>query len=196
MSQEVPQNPMSNSRTAPQSPSEASNRGLVVVFTGSGKGKTSAAMGVILRSLGHERKVYLAYFMKGKHPYGEQKILAQFPSVKIAAFGQSGFVDPRNVTEEEKNEAERAFQAARQATLSGDYDLVVLDEINVATSWNLLSIEKVLTLIREKPARVDLVLTGRGAEHRLVEAADMVTDMVEIKHPYSKGVLARRGIDY
>lgn len=168
----------------------------MVVFTGSGKGKTTAALGVVLRALGHGKKVFIAYFMKGKYPYGEQKIIAQFPQVKIAAFGHAGFVNPREVTEEDKAEAERAFQAARQATLGGDYDLVVLDEVNVAISWKLLSVEKVLSLIREKPDRVDLILTGRGADSRLIEAADMVTEMVEVKHPYSKGVLARRGIDY
>jgi len=171
-------------------------KGLVEVFTGNGKGKTSAAMGIVLRSVGQGLRAYIAFFMKGNYPYGEQDCLARLPNVTIARFGHEYFVDPNNPKEEEKEEARKALSAARQAMLSGDYDLVVLDEVNVAASWKLVEVEEVIRLVREKPENVELILTGRYADARLIEMADLVTEMVEVRHPYHKGVLGRRGIDY
>ncbi len=169
--------------------------GLVQVFTGDGKGKTSAALGTVVRASGHGLRVYIAFFMKGKFPYGEQKILAQFPNVTFATFGHQHFVNPNNVTEEEKTEARRALEASRQAMLSGNYDIVVLDEVNVAAGWKLIDLNEVIKLIKEKPEKVELILTGRYADPKLLELADLVTNMVKVKHPYDKGVLSRKGID-
>ncbi|MBA7583939.1 Corrinoid adenosyltransferase [subsurface metagenome] len=170
-------------------------KGLVQVFTGDGKGKTSAAIGAVVRALGHGLKVYIAFFMKGAHPSGEFHILSQIPSVTMASFG-SGFVDPKNIKAEEIEGAEKALAAAREAMLSGKYDLVVLDEVNIAVAFGLISVDEVLKLIGDKPQKVELILTGRRADTKLVQAADLVTECLKIKHPYDMGVAARGGIEF
>ena len=170
--------------------------GIVEVFTGNGRGKTSAALGVVLRALGQGLRVHIVRFMKGGYAYGENNILAQLPNVTVASFGRLGFVTPGNVEEEDREQARQGLGAAREAMLSGKYDLVVLDEVNVASAWNLIPVDDVVDLVRERPQGVELILTGRHADARLIELAELVTDMVEIKHPYRRGVAARRGIDY
>lgn len=172
------------------------DKGLVEIFTGNGKGKTSAALGVVLRAVGHGLKAHIVYFMKGNYPYGERNTLALLPNVSCQSFGHEYFIDPQNVKEEEREQARQALAAARAAVLSGDFDLVVLDEVNVAVAWKLLEVEEVLKLIDERPQKVELILTGRHADERLIQKADLVTEMVEVKHPYHKGVKARKGIDY
>ena len=171
-------------------------RGLVQIFTGDGKGKTSAALGVAIRALGHGLRVHITSFMKGDYPYGEQQILALLPNISLARFGHQDFVDPANVKPEEKEQAGQALEDARRAVLSGDYDLVVLDEVNIAAAWNLVDVSDVVELVRQKPDNVELILTGRYADERLIEIADLVTEMREIKHPYKKGIPGRAGIDY
>ncbi|MBI4186079.1 MAG: cob(I)yrinic acid a,c-diamide adenosyltransferase [Chloroflexi bacterium] len=177
-------------------PSKRLTRGLVQVFTGEGKGKTSAALGAVLRALGHGLRVYMVFFMKGDYPYGEFKALAQLPNVDVARFGLTSFCDPGNVRPEEIEQAKKALAAAREAILSGDYDMVVLDEVNVAAAWKLVEVDEVLKLVQDKPQGVELILTGRYADARLVQTADLVTEMVKIKHPYDAGVKSRRGIEY
>ena len=178
-------------------PQESSlGKGLVEIFTGDGRGKTSAALGVVLRATGHGLRSCVIHFMKGSYPYGEQKALARLPDVTVAVFGRETFVDPRNVEEVDKQEARKALDAAREAMLSGKYDIVVLDEVNVASVWGLIGVDEVLRLVEEKPENVELILTGRYADRRLVKTADLVTEMVAIKHPYEDGVEARRGLDY
>jgi len=171
-------------------------KGLVQVFTGDGKGKTSAAIGAVVRALGHGLKVYIAFFMKGDYPYGERNILSQLPNVTVDSFGSRDFVDPASVKPEDKEQAKKALAAARQAMLSGGYDLVVLDEVNVAVAFGLISVEDVLKLIGDKPQKVELILTGRRADTKLVQAADLVTECLKIKHPYDLGVAARGGIEF
>jgi cob(I)alamin adenosyltransferase len=171
-------------------------KGLVEIFTGSGKGKTSAALGVMLRALGHGLRVHIIFFMKGSYPYGERNMLPQLPNVSFQSFGHEHFVDPQNVKVEEREQASEALQAARAAIDSGKFDLVVLDEVNVAVAWKLIEVEDLLKLIDEKPQNVELILTGRHADQRLIERADLVTEMVEVKHPYQKGIKARKGIEY
>ena len=170
--------------------------GLVQVFSGNGKGKTSAAMGTVLRAVGQGLRVFIIFFMKGKYPYGEQKALSHLPNVTMARFGLLSFVDPKNVKEEEKKEARKALAAAREAMLSGEYDLVVLDEVNIAAAWGLVGVTEVVQLIHDKPEAVELILTGRYADPELNKLADLVTEMLDIKHPYEKGVLARPGFEY
>jgi cob(I)alamin adenosyltransferase len=179
-----------------KSPAPSGRKGLVEVFTGNGRGKTSAALGVVLRALGHDFRVCIIHFMKGNYPYGEQKTLASLPDVTVAVFGRLSFVDPKNIQDEDRKEAKKALEAAREAMLSGNYDLVVLDEVNVASAWGLVGIEEVIELIEDKPEKVELILTGRYADERLVELADLVTEMVAIKHPYEQGIEARPGLDY
>jgi len=169
---------------------------LVLVFTGNGKGKTSAAMGVALRALGHDKRVHIVYFMKGDSPYGEQLAMSNLPNVSFSRFGLRKYVDPNNITPEDKEEALKSFSAAQEAILNGDYDLVILDEVNIAAAWKLIEIDRLTELIDSKPANVDLILTGRYADQKLIARADLVTEMKEIKHPYANGTLAQKGIDY
>ncbi|MFC2041203.1 cob(I)yrinic acid a,c-diamide adenosyltransferase [Chloroflexota bacterium] len=171
-------------------------KGLVQIFTGEGKGKTSAALGIVLRALGHGLKVYIVAFMKGDYPYGEWNVLSKLPDVKIVRFGFKRFTDPANVKPEEIEQAKQALAAGREAMLSGRYDLVVLDEINVAVAWKLVELGEVVRLIQDKPPNVELVLTGRYADTKLVKMADLVTECLKIKHPYDRGIKARAGIEY
>ncbi|MFC1925112.1 cob(I)yrinic acid a,c-diamide adenosyltransferase [Chloroflexota bacterium] len=170
--------------------------GLVEIFTGNGRGKSSAALGVVLRALGHGLRVHIIYFMKGDYPYGEQKILSQLPNITFVAFGQESFVDPANIKPEEREQARLGLEEARRSVLSNEYDLVVLDEVNVAVAWKLIDQEHLIELIKEKPLSVELILTGRYANGKLTQLADLVTEMVEVKHPYQKGITSRPGFDY
>ena len=178
------------------SASKSSRRGLVQVFTGDGKGKTTAALGTVIRALGHGLRVYITVFMKGDYPYGEWNILSDLPNVTVARFGFRDFVNPSNVKPEEREQARLALAAAREAMLSGNYDLVVLDEVNVALAFKLVELDEVVKLISDKPQNVELILTGRRADTKLIQMADLVTEMLKIKHPYDKGIMARKGIEY
>jgi cob(I)alamin adenosyltransferase len=171
-------------------------RGLIQVFTGDGKGKTSAAIGTVIRALGHGLKVYIAQFMKSDYISGERQVLSGLAGVTLDSFGSSRFVDPDNIRPEEKAEAARGLAAARQAMLGGEYDLVVLDEVNLAVAFNLLGVDEVLEFIAAKPEDVGLVLTGRQADKELVQAADLVTECLKIKHPYDTGVEGAEGFEY
>jgi cob(I)alamin adenosyltransferase len=170
--------------------------GLVHVFTGDGKGKTSAALGIALRAAGHGLKTHITFFMKGEYPYGEQKTLALLPNISVARFGSLEFVDPAKVQPEEKEQAQLALEDAQQAVQSSQFDLVILDEVNVAAAWKLIEVNDVVRLIREKPEGVEIILTGRYADKDIIANADLVTEMKEIKHPYRKGVPSKKGIDY
>ncbi len=178
------------------SSSEPLKSGLIQIFTGDGKGKTSAALGVVLRALGHGLRVCIVAFMKGDYPYGEWEVLSRLPNVRIARFGFRTFTDPTNVKPEEIEQAKQALAAAREAMLSGNYDLVMLDEVNVAAAWKLVDLDEVVRLIQDKPPNVELILTGRHADSRLIQLADLVTECLKIKHPYDKGITSRKGIDY
>jgi cob(I)alamin adenosyltransferase len=175
---------------------EKSGKGLVQVFTGNGKGKTTAALGTTLRAAGHGLRVFIVFFMKGNYKYGEFSALRQLPNVEMASFGFRHLTDPANIKPEEIEQARLALAAARKAVLSGNYDLVVLDEVNVALGFNLLGLDEVVRLIEDKPPSVELILTGRYADARLIELADLVTEMTKVKHPFDKGVKARKGIEY
>ena len=173
-----------------------SGQGLVQIFTGDGKGKTSAALGNAIRALGHGLRVYIIFFMKGEFPYGERQILSKLPNVTVASYGDENFVDPQNIKLEQIAEAGQALSAAREAMLSGNYDVIIMDEVNVAAAFNLVSVDDVIRLIKDKPRNVELILTGRKADPRIIQLADLVTEMVKIKHPFDKGIPARKGIEY
>ena len=171
-------------------------KGLVQVYTGNGKGKTSAAFGLALRATGRGLKVCIIQFIKGGFDYGELYIADKLPGLKLKAFGRGKFVSEKKPDKEDVDLAEEALKTAEEAVKSREYDVIVLDEVNVALDLKLIRTERVLQLIKDKPAQTELVLTGRKAPKEITEAADLVTEMVEVKHPYNKGFKARKGIEY
>ncbi|MGD0496085.1 MAG: cob(I)yrinic acid a,c-diamide adenosyltransferase [Candidatus Bathyarchaeia archaeon] len=171
-------------------------KGLVQVYTGNGKGKTTAAFGLALRAIGRGLRVCIIQFIKGGFDYGELYVIDRLPGLKLKAYGRGKFVDGKKPDKTDVDLAEEALATAEKAIKDGECDIVILDEINVALSLKLIKTENVLNLIKKKPAQVELVLTGRNAPSEIVEAADLVTEMVEVKHPYSKGFHARKGIEY
>jgi len=170
--------------------------GLIQVYTGDGKGKTTAALGLALRAAGHGLRTYVGQFMKGQD-YGElqgARMLA--PYLTIEQYGRPTFVHVHSATPEDVRLAHEGLDRARAAMLSGHYDIVVLDEVCVALHFELLTWPEVLLFLEQKPEHVELVLTGRRAPQELLERADLVTEMREVKHPYNQGVAARKGIEY
>ena len=172
------------------------NPGLVQVYTGDGKGKTTAAIGLALRAAGRGLRVFIIQFIKGGFDYGELYILEKLPNIEVRAFGRGRFITQDGPGPEDIEEARKAMELAREVVRSGEYDVVILDEINVAIYFGLVGLEEVLELIRGKPEHVELVLTGRKAPRELVEEADLVTEMKEVKHPYRRGMPPRPGIEF
>ena len=171
------------------------SRGYVHIYTGDGKGKTTAAIGLAVRAAGHDCWTYIGQFMKGQK-YGELTALAELPQVTVEQYGDEGCIRKENVTEVHVSHAVAGLARAREAMLSGKYDIIVLDEVNVALWFGLLTEDAVLSLIDERPPLVELVLTGRRAPQSLVVRADLVTEMKEVKHYYQDGVVARKGIEH
>ena len=171
-------------------------KGLVQVYTGEGKGKTSAAFGLALRAIGRGLKVYIIQFIKGGFDYGELYIVGKLPNIELKAFGRGKFVTEKPPRKEDIKHAEDALKLAKKIVESGEYDVVILDEINVALNLKLIKLGGVLELMKNKPKHVELVLTGRYATKEIIGVADLVTEMREIKHPYNKGFQARKGIEY
>ncbi|MDD2900463.1 MAG: cob(I)yrinic acid a,c-diamide adenosyltransferase [Desulfuromonadaceae bacterium] len=171
------------------------DRGCVQVYTGNGKGKTTASLGLALRAVGRGLKVCVFQFIKGGGKYGEHLAAEKLaPLLTIIQTGRPGWVNTKNITED-RQAAQEAFVQAQELLTSGDFDLFVCDEINGAVGFGLIEVEQVLELIRCKPEKTELVLTGRNAHERVIEAADLVTEMREIKHYYKAGVPARSGIE-
>ena len=171
-------------------------RGLVMVVTGDGKGKTTSALGQALRALGHGYRVAMFQFMKGRK-YGE--LLAaerHLPGLVIRLCGLDSFVMRDRPAPVDMEMAREGFAQARQAVLSGDFDMVILDEINVAVDFKLIPLKDVLDLVAEKPPALDLILTGRYAAPELIAVADTVSEIREVKHHYAAGVKDRAGIEY
>ncbi|MHA2007376.1 MAG: cob(I)yrinic acid a,c-diamide adenosyltransferase [Promethearchaeota archaeon] len=170
--------------------------GLIQVYFGRGKGKTTAAIGQGVRATGHDFKVYMIQFMKGNYKYGEIEAIKNISNFDLKQFGSPDLIaEPSDF---DRNEGSKALEFAKEIILSDEYDLVILDEIGVAISMNVISVEPVLELIRNKPEKVELILTGGPKMHpKIKEIADLVTEMRMIKHYYSsKGITARYGIEY
>lgn len=173
------------------------SQGLIQVYTGDGKGKTTAALGLAIRAVGHGFKVYIVQFMKGKEGSGELVGLKRLsPECEFEHFGGEGWIRKGEVSEDHIQQAEAAFSRAREIVLSGEWDVVILDEIINALWFELIPENIVLDLFLEKPPHVELILTGRNASSALIEKADLVTAMVMEKHPFKQGHLARTGIEY
>lgn len=173
----------------------ALDQGCVQVYTGNGKGKTTAALGQSLRAVGRGLRVCFFQFIKGGGPYGEHLSAEKLaPLLTMIQTGRPGWVNTRDISEDRRL-AQEALKRCRELLASGEYDLLVCDEINGAVGFGLIDVEQVLELIRLKPAGVELILTGRNAHEKIVEAADLVTEMCEVKHYYKAGVPARIGIE-
>lgn len=171
-------------------------KGYVQIYTGDGKGKTTAALGLAMRAAGAGLRVYIGEFIK-EMEYSEVGVLRdRMPEVTIELFGiEAGCIIGREVSEEDRIAARQGFERAKAKTLTGEYNVVILDELTIPVSLGLIPEEEILTLMREKPDHVELIITGRYASEPLIQAADLVTDMKEIKHYYREGVLSRKGIE-
>ena len=176
-----------------------SQKGLVIVYTGGGKGKTSAALGLVLRAVGYNHKVCMIQFVKGSWHYGEldsaKRLAPEFEMI-TAGKGFVGILDDKSPREEHVKAANDTLMISREKILSGKYNVVILDEINYAVQLELLKLDDVIDLIKSKPTELDLVLTGNHAAKEVIELADLVTEMKEIKHPFKSGLKAKKGIDF
>ena len=173
--------------------------GLVIVYTGGGKGKTTAALGMALRAVGYGHQVCMIQFIKGSWHYGEMDSSKRLvPEFELVAAGKGfvGILDDTSPIEEHEKYAQEAIQTCKEKILSEKYDLIILDEINYAVDLGLINIESVMELIKIKPKKLDLVLTGNHAKDEIIELADLVTEMKEIKHPFKSGIKAKKGIDF
>ena len=173
--------------------------GLVIVYTGKGKGKTTAALGMALRAVGHDRRICMIQFIKGSWHYGEMtssKLLE--PQFELVAVGKGfvGILDDKSPREEHVKIAREAVQISREKIQSKKYDIIILDEINYAVNLGLVEVNDVLDLIKIKPSTLHLVLTGNYARDEIINVADLVTEMKEVKHPFQVGIKAKKGIDY
>ena len=171
-------------------------KGYIQVYTGNGKGKTTAALGLALRAAGHGLKTYIGQFIKGQK-YGELFAIQKLaPMISIKQFGRSGFIhvtkDPDKI---DINKARKGLESCRKAMLSGNYRIIIMDEINVAVYFNLITEEEVHLLLDQKPENVEVILTGRYAPDSFIQRADLVSEINNVKHYYDSGVKARDGIE-
>ncbi len=176
-----------------------SKDGLTIVYTGKGKGKTTAALGIALRAAGYEKKICMIQFIKGSWHYGEMDSSKKLePNFEMIAVGKGfvGIIDDKSPKEDHEKIAIEAIKISNEKIQSGNYDIVILDEINYAVNLELISVQDVLDLIKSKPEGVDLILTGNYAKEEVVDIADLVTEMREIKHPFQRGIKAKKGIDF
>ena len=172
-----------------------SKTGLIHVYTGNGKGKTTAAIGLGVRATGNNFKVYMIQFMKGRR-YSEIDALKHIKNFTITQFGRDEFVSKENPEKIDIDLARDGFKHAKVIISEGKHDLVILDEINVAIDYKLIMFEDVIKLLDNKPEKVEIVLTGRYANPKLIKRADIVSEILAIKHPYEEGVQSRKGIDW
>lgn len=170
--------------------------GLVLVYTGNGKGKTTAALGLSMRALGHNQTVGFLQFMKGSKNYGEVKIASVLPNFTLVQSGQESFVSYENPDPVDIRMAQEGYELAEKWFQEGKFDLIVLDEILVAAAFKLISVAQVLALVRKKPDQLNLVLTGRYAAPEIMAIADTVTEMTEKSHAYHQGVEAKAGMEF
>jgi cob(I)alamin adenosyltransferase len=169
-------------------------QGFVQTYTGDGKGKTTAAVGLAVRAAGHGINSYIGQFLKGQ-PYGELSALRAHANITIEQFGDARCMRREEVSDEDRSRAKMGLEKARKAMLSGRYEIIVLDEINVAVWFGLVAEEDVLGFLADRPRNVEVVLTGRRATERLLQESHLVTEFKEVKHYYREGIPARDGIE-
>ncbi len=180
-------------------PLKEENKGLVLVYTGDGKGKTTAALGMCVRAVGYDWSICLIQFVKGSWKYGELKGLKRLePNVELHVIGEGfvGIVDDDKSFEVHRAAARKGVELALEKLRSEQYQLVILDELNVAYNLGLVTTEEMESILAARTPRQNLVITGRSAADWLIDKADLVTEMKEIKHPFQKGILAQKGIDW
>jgi cob(I)alamin adenosyltransferase len=177
----------------------SSNDGIVIVYTGSGKGKTTASLGVGLRAIGHGLRVCMVQFIKGEWHYGEldsiKKLEPEFELI-VAGKGFIGIIDDDHAFEEHVRAAKTALDIVEQKISLGTFDIIILDEINYAVHLGVLQLADVMKIVQNRPKHLSLILTGNHACEEIITLADLVTEMKEIKHPYKKGIKAKMGIDF
>jgi len=170
--------------------------GLILVYTGNGKGKTTASLGLCMRALGHNQTVGFLQFMKGSKNYGEVKIASVLTNFTLVQSGQESFVSYENPDPVDVQMAQDGLELARRWFEEDNFDLIVLDEILVAVAFKLISVQQVLDLVQQRPLRLNLVMTGRYAAPEIMEIADTVTEMTEQRHAYQRGVEAKAGMEF
>lgn len=172
-------------------------KGYIQVYTGDGKGKTTASLGLALRASGHGMKTVIIQFMKGRFDYGEVTALGKIPEISLYQFGRIDFVMKGQEQEIDYEEARKALEKAKEVIQDPETSILILDEINVALHFNLLKIEDVLSLIEMKPPHMELIMTGRRVPEEIMEKADLITEMREVRHYYNTIKLeARKGIEH
>ena len=169
---------------------------MIQVYTGEGKGKTTAAFGLALRALGNGKKVVILQFMKGRKDVGEFKMGTKIQGLEIHQFGRPEFVDPMNPLPIDFELAKEGLKFAQRVLKERKHDLLILDEVNVALKFGLLKTVDILALMKSAPKTMEVVLTGRGAPKEVIEKADLVTEMKEVSHPFQEGVPAREGVEF
>lgn len=182
-----------------KAPDRDKRKGILACYTGEGKGKTTAAFGTILRAVGYGWKICVIQYVKGSWKYGEMEGIKQLePKVEFHRKGLGFYkiVDDKLPEEEHKNAAAEALEFSREKITSNDFDMVILDEFNVAIQTGLIAVDDAIDLLKQRPPWLHLIVTGRGAPDELIEICDLVTEMKEIKHPYQSGTLAQKGFDY
>jgi len=167
---------------------------LIQVYTGDGKGKTTAALGLALRAAGAGLKIYIGQFVKGKH-YSELNALKKIKNIKLEQFGRTCFVR-KTPSKEDVESAKNGLEKIKKIIAQKIYDVVILDEVNIALKFKLLELKDIVSLIKKTPEKMELVLTGRNAPNAILKIADLVSEIKEKKHYYKKGIKARRGIEF
>jgi cob(I)alamin adenosyltransferase len=171
-------------------------RGLLIVHTGKGKGKTTAAMGLAVRCIGHGMKVGLVQFVKGVWETGERRVLESFPELCVMKAMGEGFTWETQDRQRDIAAARRAWETAQQMIKDSSFKMVILDELNIVLRYGYIAIDDVLPVLQGKPRDLHIVVTGRNANEKLIEAADLVTEMTAVKHPFRSGVKAQPGIEF
>jgi cob(I)alamin adenosyltransferase len=174
----------------------AMSKGLLIVFTGNGKGKTTSALGMAVRAAGHSMRTLVLQFIKGAWNYGELEALKRFDEIEIRPLG-TGFTWKKENMDEDRRLAQAGWKLAAEVIKAGTCDIVILDELNLVLSYGLLPVGEVLDTLGQRPPRLHVIITGRNAPDELIAAADLVTEMREIKHPYrEQGIQAQKGVEF
>ncbi len=172
------------------------NKGLVQVYTGDGKGKTTAALGLLVRAAGHGARVVIIQFMKGWNGYGEYKLLSKIKNITLIHTGAPKCVSRGAESEWDKSEAENAFKFAKKYAAPQMCDMLILDELSWAISHGFIKTDDVLKLIDKKPEQLEIIITGRDVPQEIIDKAELVSEIKEIKHPFAQGIKERKGIEY